>query len=171
MIPRAATFRRNVILLVTAACAVRVWIWFASWRTVESFSESMRQVEHAQAVLRAMDAARYRLEGPDRMARQSLVVLLDLVKDEPGQESLAKELAPLIEKRRVKEAADRLDAAIETERGLLNARIRAQQERTARVLKSIAGLAIGSIVILIAAACWLLPAFDERAAVRDALRP
>lgn len=178
MIPRAATFRRNVILLVSAACVVRVWIWFASWRTVESFSESASQVEHAQAVLGALESMRsgllsVALREPDaeRIARQRLSALLDLAKDEAGQEALPAELPPLVEKRQLKKAMARLDAARDAERALLTSRVRAQQERTARVLKSIAALAIGSIVVLIAVACWLVPAFDERATVRDRLRP
>lgn len=121
MAPRAATFRRNVILLVTAACIARVGIWAVSWRTVASLNEASFQVQHAQKILGALESVRSGLESvvalergylitgrpsdlrafidAQRMTRQNVAILWDLARGEPVQQPFVTDLAHLIDKR------------------------------------------------------------------------
>lgn len=223
MAPKASTFRRNVILMVTAACVVRAGIGIVSWQNVENLEAASLEVGHSLEILGALESVRSGLERSvsleraylisglpssledvaeaQRRTRQSLAILWELASVDLGPRPLVADLAPLVDARfaasdsivetrrrsglaaarelvlagrgaaQMTAALAKIDAASDAERRLLRDRSLAQRAKTTRALNGIAFVAVLSMLVLIAVAVWLLPAFDERVAVRDALRP
>ena len=139
----------------------------------ENERSTRRQLAHAWALAAANDS----VLQPRFSALAKLVDRRFELRDmaAAARQSMYPRKKALVVARMVADATDRAAAAVDETRAQelsqLAERAAAQRRAAARSLTGIGVTAVLSIAAVLAVALWLLPAFDERVAVRDSLRP